>query len=162
MYDMSNTGITSQTGDLREATAPRPRPTLLQKLAWFYAGLFLFVVSLGYIPGFTDDQGLLFGLFSIQLRDDLLHLASGIWAAVAAWWSGRASLRYFQLFGAVYLLDGVVGLLFGQAFLDAGIFLCGITSLNPWANFAANLPHLLIGGFAAYAGFVLGRRHGRG
>jgi hypothetical protein len=133
--------------------------TLIQKLAWVYAVLFLVVVSLGYIPGFTDADGALFGLFHIEPKDDLLHLGSAIWAAVAAWLSTRASLFYFRLFGIVYLLDGVTGLLFGQGYLDGGIFLNGPTPLLLGTRIGANAPHIFIGGIAVYIGFVLGRKY---
>jgi len=56
----------------------------IRTLAWIYAALFLFVVILGYIPGVTDVQGLMFGLFKIDLIDDVLHLASAVWAGWAA------------------------------------------------------------------------------
>lgn len=130
----------------------------LQKWAWVYTVLFLGVVSLGYIPGFTDSQGRLFGMFHIELKDDILHLASAIWAAWAAWRSERASRLYFQLFGSVYFLDGILGTLFGQAILDGGLFLFGVTSRNPIANLPANIPHLIIGGLAVWVGFVLSKK----
>jgi len=131
--------------------------SLMQKLAWIYAGLFLFVVALGYLPGLTNQAGQLLGLFKIDLIDDALHLGSGIWAALAAWRSPRAATLYFKLFGTIYGLDGLCGLLFGQGFLDGGIFIYGPIPLDLFTRFAANLPHLLIGGFAAFAGFVLSR-----
>jgi hypothetical protein len=133
--------------------------SLIQKWAWVYAILFLVVVALGYIPGFTDAHGALFGLFHIELKDDLLHLGSAIWAAIAAWLSTRASLFYFRLFGLVYLFDGVTGLLLGQGYLDGGIFFYGPTSLPLGTRIGANAPHILIGGIAVYIGFVLGRKY---
>jgi hypothetical protein len=141
---------------------PLARPahrSLMQNLAWVYAALFLFVVALGYIPGFTNSAGQLFGLFRIELKDDILHLGSGLWAAVAGWLSTRASTLYFKLFGVVYGLDGVVGLLTGQGYLDGGIFIYGVTPLDFATRFAANLPHLLIGGIAVLIGFVVSRRY---
>lgn len=134
------------------------RVHLMQKLAWVYAGLFLFVVALGYIPGLTNAEGQLFGLFKIEFIDDALHLGSGLWAAAAAWISARASTLYFKLFGIVYGLDGVIGFLFGQGFLDGGIFIHGPTTLDLATRFGANLPHLLIGGIAVLIGFVVSRR----
>ncbi len=129
--------------------------TIIQKLAWGYAALFLFVVALGYIPGLTNDQGQLLGLFRIELKDDLLHLGSAIWAAAAAWLSTRASIFYFRLFGLLYALDGVVGLIFGQGYLDFGIFLFGPAALDLGTRIAANTPHMLIGGIAVVIGFVV-------
>ena len=134
---------------------------VMQKWAWAYAALFVFVVVLGYLPGVTDASGAMFGLFSIQLVDDALHLGSGIWAALAAWRSAYASTLYFKLFGAVYFMDGVVGLIFGRAYLDGGIFINGPDPLDLMTKFATNLPHLIIGGTAVYLGFVVARRYGR-
>jgi len=133
--------------------------TVMQALAWGYAALFLSVVLIGYIPGLTNEQGQLLGLFRIELVDDALHLGSAIWAAVAAWISARASTFYFKAFGSIYTLDGVIGFLFGQAYLDGSIFIHGVTPLDWVTKFAANLPHLVIGGLAVYIGFVVSRRY---
>lgn len=130
----------------------------IRRLAWAYAALFVGVVALGYIPGLTDEQGQLLGLFRIELKDDLLHLASALWAALAAWHSTRAALFYFRLFGLVYFFDGVVGLLFGQGYLDLGILLYGPAQLDLATRIGANIPHLLIGGIAILIGFVFYRR----
>ena len=134
------------------------RMNVIRLYAWLYAAMFLFVVALGYIPGLTNAEGQLLGLFRIELVDDLLHLGSGIWAALAAWHSTRASVFYFKTFGIIYLLDGIIGLIFGQAYLDGGIFLYGYFPMDFWTRFAANLPHIMIGGIAVVIGFVLSRR----
>lgn len=146
--------------------SPAQRITLMlrrmhpvQLFAWVYAALFLSVVLIGYLPGFTNDQGQLLGLFRIELVDDALHLGSAIWAAVAAWLSVRASTLYFRLFGTVYMLDGIIGFLFGQAFLNGGIFRFGPAPLDWGIKFAANLPHMVIGGTAVFIGFVVARRY---
>ncbi|RUX70863.1 DUF4383 domain-containing protein, partial [Mesorhizobium sp. M7A.F.Ca.CA.004.08.2.1] len=113
------------------------------------------------IPAFNDADGNLFGLFSLQWYDDLLHAFSGVWALAAAFISHRQAVFYFKLFGSVYLFDGVLGLITGSGCLDAGIFINGFRSLNDIefpARFFANLPHLVIGGFAVYVGFRLARR----
>lgn len=133
----------------------KKRMTTIQKLAWFYAGLFFFVVLIGYVPVFTNEQGLLFGLFKIDPIDDVLHLASAIWAALAAWYSVRYTIFYFKAFGILYCLDGIVGLIFGNGYLDLAIFLRGPIVLDLGTKIAANTPHILIGGFALLIGFVL-------
>lgn len=130
----------------------------VQMLAWLYAALFLSVVAIGYIPLFTNEAGQLFGLFKIDLIDDALHLGSGIWAALAAWTSARAATLYFKIFGIMYGLDGVIGLLFGQGYLDGGIFIYGPLPLDWGTKIAANTPHILIGGVAVIIGFVLSRK----
>lgn len=131
---------------------------VIQNLAWLYAAMFIFVVALGYIPGFTNAEGQLLGLFKIELIDDALHLGSGIWAALAAWTSARASTFYFKTFGVIYGLDGIIGLLFGQGYLDGGIFVHGPTPLDWGTKFATNIPHIMIGGTAVLIGFVLSRK----
>jgi hypothetical protein len=45
-----------------------------------------------------------------------------------------------------------------RAVRDFGILINGVLDLM--TRVLANLPHLAIGGFAAYAGFVLSKRHG--
>jgi hypothetical protein len=130
----------------------------IRKLGWLYALMFFFVASLAYIPGLANADGELFGLFQLDLYDDALHFASGLWAAIAAWRSTRATIFYFKTFGILYGLDGVLGLILGQGYLDGGIFLYGLTSLDFGVRFAANLPHIVIGGAAVLIGFVLSRK----
>jgi hypothetical protein len=130
----------------------------LRVLAVVYAVLFAFVTSLNYIPGLTDSQGRTFGLFELDLFDDALHAASGLWAALAAWRSSRATIVFFRVFGTLYCLDGLLGLATGSGYLDFGIFVNGMLDLPLVTRVLMNLPHIAIGGFAALTGFVLSRR----
>ena len=129
----------------------------VRAFGWAYFVLFILVVAIGYVPGFKDDAGRLFGLFTLDLYDDSLHLASGLWAGAAAWWSAGAARAYFRLFGPLYFLDGLMGLAVGSGYLDGGIFLYGVLDLPLTTRFFANLPHLVIGGIAIWAGYRLAR-----
>jgi hypothetical protein len=131
---------------------------LIRGLAWLYFLLFMSVVALDFVPAFADADGRLFGLFTLDFYDNSLHAASGIWAAVAAWHSRAWSVFYFRLFGILYFFDGVLGLFTGSGYLDFGIFIYGVLDLPLMTRILANLPHLALGGFAIYAGFVLSRR----
>src|SRR5215203_4154093 len=113
---------------------------IIRIFAWVYAALFLFIVALGYIPGLTNADGELLGLFTIDPVDNIVHLISGIWAAVAASRSTRASILYFRIFGSIYFLDAIFGLLFGEGILDAGIIRHGITQVDFVSGIAPNLP----------------------
>ncbi len=133
--------------------------TLLQKICLGYTVALLIAASINYIPGLTDDDGLAFGIFALDLFDDALHVASALWALAAALVSHRAAKIFLVLFGALYLGDGVFGFFTGYGFLDFGIF------TNPSAGMSwtlprlfANLPHLALGGFALWAGLKLDRR----
>ncbi len=131
---------------------------LIRGLAWIYFLLFMGVVAIDFVPAFVDAEGRLFGLFTLDFYDNSLHAASGLWAAVAAWHSRAWSVFYFRLFGILYFFDGVLGLFTGSGYLDFGIFIYGALDLPLMTRILANLPHLALGGFAIFAGFVLARR----
>lgn len=63
----------------------------MQNLAWLYAAMFFVIGSLRYIPFINDAQGYTLGIFKLEWYEDLLHYASGVWAAIAAWKSFKAS-----------------------------------------------------------------------
>ena len=83
----------------------------IQNFAWLYAAMFFVLGSLRHIPFINDAIGVTLGIFSLQWYDDLLHYASGVWAAIAVWRSFKDSVFYFKLFGFIYGLDGVLGFL---------------------------------------------------
>jgi hypothetical protein len=136
---------------------PLSRSHPLQKLAWAYTAMFLFITFIAYVPGLTNAEGVTLGLFALDLKDNLLHFGSAVWAAFGAWRSIYASRFYFRLFGLVYFFDGVMGLIFGNGYLDFGIFTQGPIALDWLTKILANLPHLTIGGLAIFIGFVLSR-----
>ena len=121
----------------------------LVTLGYFIA--LLIAASLNYlpIPGIIDDQGYAFGIFALDVFDDLLHIASALWALVAALISHRASRTVLTYFGALYFVDGLLGLATGSGFLDAGILIYGFYEYSSFLiKLAANIPHLFLGGFA--------------
>lgn len=132
--------------------------SILQKISIGYFVALMIAASLNYIPGLTDDQGLAFGIFALDIFDDALHVASALWALSAALISHRASRMFLVIFGALYLGDGVFGFFTGYGYLDMGIF------TNPSAGMSftmtrvfANLPHIALGGFALWSGLKWGR-----
>jgi hypothetical protein len=111
----------------------------------------LAVSMLNYIPGLTDAEGRAFGIFALDVFDDALHVASGLWAGVSAFTSSRASRIFLRYFGILYLLDGLLGLAAGSGFLDLGIINHGVLDLPLTFKILANLPHIAGGGFAVFA-----------
>lgn len=137
---------------------------LIQKLALGYAFLFLFVISLNFIPQIHDADGYMFGLFKLDLIDDLLHFASGIWALGAGLHSFRQSTIYFKYFGLFYFLDGIICTFFEKCILDFTIFththeVSLVSSANITERLLINGPHLLLGGVALYIGFILCKKY---
>jgi hypothetical protein len=130
-------------------------------IRWIAAGYAIALALAGllnYIPGLTDAQGRAFGIFALDIYDDMLHFGSAAWAAIAAFTSRRASVLFFQIFGTLYLLDGLLGLVIGSGYLDLGILIYGVQDLPFGFKILANLPHIFLGGFAAFTGFFLARR----
>jgi hypothetical protein len=132
--------------------------TTLRIISLAYFVILMIAAATNYIPGLTDDAGLAFGIFELDIFDDALHVASALWALSAALISHRAAKIFLVLFGALYLGDGVFGFFTGYGYLDMGIF------TNPSAGLSftllrvfANLPHLALGGFALWAGLKLDR-----
>jgi hypothetical protein len=132
--------------------------TLVRKIAAVYAVLLALAAATNYVPGLTDAQGRAFGIFELDIYDDALHLASAAWAAIAASLSTQAATRFLQLFGTLYLLDGLMGLAVGSGYLDLGILIYGVQHLPFGFKILANLPHVALGGFAVLAGFTLAPR----
>jgi hypothetical protein len=133
---------------------------LLRLITWGYALALALAAALNYIPGLTDASGRAFGIFALDVYDDLLHLASAAWAAVSAAWSRQASKTFLRIFGTLYCLDGLLGLVTGSGYLDLGIVIYGVQDLPLGFKILANLPHVALGGFAAFCGFVLAGRTG--
>ena len=132
--------------------------TTLQKICIGYFVALMGAASLNYIPGLTDDQGLAFGIFALDIFDDSLHVASAIWALASALISHRTSRFFLIVFGALYLGDGVFGFFTGYGYLDLGIFTNGSDGLSfTFLRLAANVPHLFLGGFALFAAWKLDR-----
>jgi hypothetical protein len=131
--------------------------SLLRKVAIAYAVILAFVAMLNYIPGLTDHHGRTFGIFALDIFDDLLHVFSATWAAVSAWMSHRASKMFLRWFGAIYFIDGLIGLYAGSGIIDLGIFTYGILDQTLFFNFLASLPHIALGGIALLSSWFLDR-----
>ena len=128
--------------------------TNLQKLSLGYFVALMIAASLNYIPGLTDEDGLAFGIFALDIYDDALHVASALWALVAGLMSHRAAQTFLILFGLAYLGDGVFGFFTGYGYLDLGIFTNASAGVDmSLSRMLANLPHLALGGIAVWAGF---------
>lgn len=127
-------------------------------IAGFYFLALMLAAALNYVPGLTDAEGRAFGIFSLDIYDDLLHVASALWAGIAALLSATAARAFLKYFGILYFADGLLGLVTGSGYLDLGIVNYGFQDLDLTFRILANLPHLALGGFAIASAFLPGRK----
>jgi hypothetical protein len=128
----------------------------LRGTALVYMVILLAAASLNYIPGLTDAEGRAFGVFALDIYDDLLHVASALWAGIAAAMSSRAARTFLRYFGLLYLTDGLLGLAAGSGYLDLGIINHGIVHLPLTFKILANLPHIGGGAYAVLSSIWFG------
>lgn len=124
--------------------------------AGVYFLILAFVASLNYLPieGIVDENGLCFGIFALDPFDDLLHVGSALWALAGAVLSTRAARIFLTVFGALYLLDGLMGFAFGVGYLDLGIIRWGVQPFDFVANILASIPHVALGLVALLLGLA--------
>jgi hypothetical protein len=106
--------------------------SLIQKCAWGFGAMFLFVYLLDYVPGIMAPNGKMFGLFSMTMIVDVGHLTLGVLACLAALISAKASRIYFFALGVWYAIDVI------------WFFSTHLQSMSLIVNLAVNMPHLLI------------------
>lgn len=126
----------------------------LRLVAFLYFLILLFAASLNYLPFIPVTDSKTFGIFALDIYDDALHLASALWAGIAAWLGARAARSFLLAFGTLYFADGLLGLITGSGYLDLGIINYGIQDLPFSFKIMANLPHLGLGGLAILSGLV--------
>ena len=131
--------------------------TDVQKAAMAFGVIFLIVGIAGFIPGITtdydqlttfDDQGAkLFGIFGVNILENIAHLLYGIAGlALASTWAGAKN--YFIWGGLIYVALWLYGLIIDES--SSANFL-GI-------NEPANWLHLVLGVAMIAAGYLLSRR----
>ena len=117
---------------------------MLKTMAMVFGVVLLVVGALGFVPGVTNSDGLLFGIFHVNTLHNIIHLVSGAAALYAGMTSFSASKMYFQIFGVIYLLVAILGFFYN----DADI-------LGVLANNMADIwLHVVIAVVALYLGFA--------
>lgn len=119
----------------------------LRFLAIIFGLVFLFIGVAGFMPVFNQD-GLLLGLFEVNLVHNFVHIGSGVIALLSSVTVNYARW-YFRIFGVIYGLVAIAG------FVNAGDL--GVMHMN----MADNVLHTVIAFVALYLGFLCYcHRHG--
>lgn len=119
----------------------------IQKLAWAFAGLFLFVYSLDYVPGIMAPNGKMFGLFGMTPLVDFGHLALGTLALISGFIGPRVSRIYFWALGVWYGIDVIM------------FFTSHFNTMTLPVNAAVNMPHFVISIAAFWIAMNVERPH---
>jgi hypothetical protein len=109
---------------------------MIKNLAILFGAIFLLVGILGFFPALTPavegGERHLLGIFEVDTVHNIVHVLSGAAALIAGLTSARYSRLYFKIFGAVYALVTLVGMVSGSAL---GLF---------HVNAADNILHLVL------------------
>jgi len=122
-----------------------------QKVAQVFGWVFLVVGVLGFLPiaiisgTMGMEPTMMLGLFPVNVVQNVVHLAFGIWGIMAAK-SADGAGTYCKIGGVIYLLIGAMGLVTGLA---TGFGLVPLGGNNVYL-------HLLLGAVLAYFGFAGG------
>ena len=131
--------------------------TDVQRAAQLFGIVFLLVGILGFIPGITsdydqlttfDDQGAkLFGIFGVNILENVAHLLYGIAGlALARTWAGAKN--YFIWGGLIYVALWLYGLIIDE---ESSANFLGLNEPSNWL-------HLVLGVAMIAAGYLLSRR----
>jgi hypothetical protein len=110
---------------------------LIQKVALGFAGLFLGVYLMNFVPGVKHENGKMFGLFGMTKVVDYGHLALGALALISGLVSAKIARIYFWALAAWYSIDVIK---FTSENLD----------MPPVKLVLINMPHFLITCAAIY------------
>jgi len=120
---------------------------MVRKMANIFGVVLLVVGVLGFIPGITTgsmNDGMLLGLFHVNILHDVIHILSGVLALAAGMSSAKASKMYFMVFGVIYALVAILG------FINVDKDILGVVASNVWDTWL----HVVIAVLALYFGFA--------
>ena len=118
---------------------------MIKSAAVLFGIVFILIGILGFVPGVTDNHMLL-GIFHVNAAHNVVHLLSGAAALFAGMTSTGASRMYFRIFGVVYGLVAILGLMnMGQHTM-----LLGLISNNDADTFL----HIGIAAVSLLLGFI--------
>jgi hypothetical protein len=100
--------------------------------------VFLLIGVLGFVPGITNEEGLLLGLFEVDAMHNIVHILSGVLAFVFA---GKSPKTYLKVFGVVYLLVTIVGFVQGDTILG----MMSVNMADHWLHLAIAVVALVFG-----------------
>jgi hypothetical protein len=114
---------------------------ILKKTAIAFGIVFLLIGVLGFVPAAAPNHMLL-GIFHINAAHNIVHILSGAVALACGVLGSRAARTYFRVFGVVYGLVAVLGLIQGEGEL---LGLIANNTADVWLHFAIAAASLALG-----------------
>lgn len=112
-------------------------------IAWVFGVVLVALGVLGFVPAATTADGILLGIFQVDTLHNIVNLALGALAIMAALDMGLSRSMYFKGAGIVLLVVGVLGIVGGDSIL-------GLIA----TNMAASVLQLVAAAVFLYAGFM--------
>lgn len=115
---------------------------MLRFFAVLFGVIMLVVGALGFIP-MAKEGDFLLGIFHVNFIHNIIHIATGFIALLCGLNNTAASRLFFQAFGIIYGLVGLLGFYYGNEPI------LGLIA-NNWAD---TILHLVIAALSVYLGF---------
>lgn len=118
---------------------------MLRMIAILFGIGFIFAGVAGFLPSFNQN-GLLFGYFSVDMMHNVVHLVTGVIAIMCAV-NHRATKMFFIVFGIIYAVVAIAG------FMNSP-YMAGMQM-----NQADNILHVVIAAVSLFLGFSAKSQH---
>jgi len=87
---------------------------MIKTAALLFGIVFLLIGILGFVPAVTPDNGMLLGVFHVNIAHNIIHLASGVVFLLCGMAGAGPSRTFFQIFGIIYAVVAVLGFYYGD------------------------------------------------
>ena len=87
---------------------------MIKTAALLFGIVFLLIGILGFVPAVTPDNGMLLGVFHVNIVHNIIHLASGVVFLLCGMAGAGPSRTFFQIFGIIYAVVAVLGFYYGD------------------------------------------------
>ena len=87
---------------------------MIKTAALLFGIVFLLIGILGFVPAVTPDNGMLLGVFHVNIAHNIIHLASGVVFLLCGMAAAGPSRTFFQIFGIIYAVVAVLGFYYGD------------------------------------------------
>jgi hypothetical protein len=109
-------------------------------LALLFGVVFLLIGILGFVPALAPNEMLL-NIFHVNAAHNAVHLLTGVVALLASMGGVGASKTFFKIFGVVYGLVAILGLVVGDGML---LGLISNNMADTWLHVAIAVVSLII------------------